>query len=149
MKTVIEQVVLELNKLKIDESEIVPHPGKPPKIDDYKDGKSYKKDIDSYIEKLNKHHASLRKSSKVDVGDTDEASASHEKHAHANKPTHEWKAENGAQHKIWHHTSPKGIKTTLLHTTEHGASDAPVMKFNQKGHHSPEDIKKSMKSYDD
>ena len=83
----------------------------------------------------------------VDVGDSDEASAAHQKYASKTAPTHEFKTDDGAHHKVWHHTSPSGRKTTLLHTKEAGASSAPVMKLNASGHHSPEDIKKSHHSY--
>jgi hypothetical protein len=84
----------------------------------------------------------------VDVGDTDEAEDHHTEHAGKTKPTHEWKEKNGAHHKVWH-TTHEGKKSTLLHTSEPGASSAPVMRFEEPGHHSPAAIKKSMKEYKD
>ena len=84
----------------------------------------------------------------VDVGDSDEASSAHVKHARANEPTHKWKDTNGTQHSVWHHTSPAGRKTTLLHSAEPGVGGAPIMKLHGNAHHSPEDIKKSMKDYE-
>jgi hypothetical protein len=101
--------------------------------------------IDATLEFLKKQ-PSLREA--VDVGDADEASSAHRKHASTEKPTHEWKDDSGGHHKVWHHTSPKGVKTTLLHTSHAGGSSAPVMKLPGRAHHSPEDIKKSMKEYD-
>ena len=84
----------------------------------------------------------------VDVGDSDEASNAHNKHADTHKPDHEYKDDNG-HHKIWYHTSPKGRKTTLLHTSEEGASGAPLMKLSGNAHHSVSDIKKSQKDYNE
>jgi hypothetical protein len=101
--------------------------------------------VDATLEYL-KNKPSLKET--VDVGDSDEASAAHVKHTKSNPPTHEWKDDNGGHHKVWHHTSPKGVKTTLLHSSHAGGSSAPVMKLAGRAHHSPEDIKKSMKDYD-
>jgi hypothetical protein len=84
----------------------------------------------------------------VDVGDSDEAEDNHHEHSMKTKPTHEWKDDNGAHHKVWH-TTHEGKKSTLLHTSEAGASSAPVMRLEQPGHHKPDAIKKSMKSYND
>jgi hypothetical protein len=86
------------------------------------------------------------KETPLDYGDTDEASSSHEKHADKNKPNHQWKDEHGNEHSVWHHTSPKGTKTTLYHIDDGMA--APLMKFNKKGHHTPEQIKTAAKEYD-
>ena len=83
----------------------------------------------------------------VDVGDSDEASSAHVKHATNNPPTHKWTDDNDATHSVWHHTSPAGRKTTLLHTKEPGVGGAPIMKLHGNAHHNPKDIKKSMKDY--
>jgi|688.fasta_scaffold1792934_1 hypothetical protein len=83
----------------------------------------------------------------VDVGESDEAESKHQKHASTNKPTHEWKDEHGAHHKVWH-TTHRGKPSTLLHTSEPGASSAPVMRLHDHGHHHPDAIKKSMKDYE-
>jgi hypothetical protein len=84
----------------------------------------------------------------VDVGDSDDASNAHVKHAQSTEPTHKWKDDSGTTHSVWHHTTPAGRKTTLLHSKEPGVGGAPVMKLAGNAHHSPEDIKKSMKDYE-
>ena len=86
---------------------------------------------------------------KFDYGDSDEAEDHHADHAHKTKPTHEWKDERNPNttHKIWH-TTHEGKKSTLYHVKEPAASDAPVMRFEQPGHHSPAAVKKSLKEYD-
>ena len=81
-----------------------------------------------------------------DYGESDEAEEHHEEHADKTKPTHEWK-DHDVHHKIWH-TTHKGKKSTLYHVSEPNASDAPVMRFHQAGHHSPEAVKKSLKDYE-
>ena len=84
----------------------------------------------------------------VDVGDSDEAEDHHSEHASKEKPTHEWKEKDGTHHKVWH-TTHDGEKSTLLHTSHPGASNAPVMRLEEPGHHKPAAIKKSMKEYND
>lgn len=83
----------------------------------------------------------------VDVGDSDEAEDHHAEHARKTKPTHEWKDSNGSHHKVWH-TEHEGKKATLMHTSEPGASSAPVMRLEDPGHHHPTAIKKSLRDYD-
>jgi hypothetical protein len=84
----------------------------------------------------------------VDVGDSDEAEENHHDHAMNTKPTHEWKEKNGTHHKVWH-TTHEGAKSTLMHTSEPGASSAPVMRLEEPGHHSVAAIKKSQKEYNE
>ena len=88
-------------------------------------------------------------SEEFDYGESDEAESHHAKHTDKTKPTHEWKDEHNPHttHRIWH-TTHKGKKSTLYHVTEPAASNAPVMRFHQAGHHSPEAVKKSLKDYE-